>query len=445
MNLIVAPSRALQGTVSLPGDKSISHRAIICGSLASGVSKFHNFLDAGVTRVLLNAMLQLGVRYTIENKVLLINSPGYKAFTPPYEPINCGNSATSMRLLAGLLAGLGIPSVLDGSEGLRRRPMSRIVQPLNLMGADIKANNGKAPLIIPHRTEKLIGIQYQTPVPSAQVKSAIMLAALFAKSGTELIESPMTRNHTELMLGNMGASIKDDVHTGEHSQEFHRIIVTPLAGKTITPIEMSIPGDFSSAAFLIGAAIITPNSLVTIRNVGLNPTRTGLLDVLIDMGANINITYSSPSNGEPVGDITVRYSPNLGGTRVTKELVPRMIDEFPIFSLIATQADGETIITGAKELRYKETDRIATIADVLIQLGAKITPHEDGLTIKGRTELKGKNITSHADHRIGLMLATAGLISKTPITVMHAEIINESFPQYPEILRQIGGKVEYEK
>ncbi|MEA3350329.1 MAG: 3-phosphoshikimate 1-carboxyvinyltransferase, partial [Chloroflexota bacterium] len=373
---------------------------------------------------------------------LTVEGCGLNQWKIPNEPLDCRNSGTTLRTLAGALVGTNTPAVLDGSPGLRRRPMGRIVDPLRQMGALIDAADGAAPLRIGKRSGRnpLAGIDYHLPVASAQVKTALLLAALGADSATTLTEPGPSRDHTERMLAQMGVDIAIDAQA-------RSVRLMPPSGP-LKPLQFTIPGDISSAAFLIVAALITPGSEITLRGVGLNPTRTGLLDALRAMGAKIDITHahSTPAAGqvsrftEPVGDIIASYSPDLHAIEISGERVVRMIDEFPIFAVAATHAEGTTIVGDAEELRHKETDRIHTLAEEFNKLGIPIQEREDGFSIRGGQLYHGTSVSARGDHRLGMALAVLGLGAEEALTIHGAEIINESFPSFFSKLESLGAQ-----
>lgn len=425
---LMAPA-ALRGEITLPGDKSLSHRAALFAALATGESTIDRFLVSGVTRALLNALTALNVPWYLEQDRLSVKSKGLQQFVPPESPIYCGNSATTMRLVAGALAAAGIPSTLDGSDGLRKRPMTRITEPLAHMGVPIATTHGCAPMHLKSRpvATPLHAIDYTLPVASAQVKSCLILAAL-AADGTCIFREPgPSRDHTERMLRSMGASIR--------TPAAGIVEVDPL-NAPLTPLKLTLPGDISSAAFLLVAAAIVPHSAITIRDVGINPTRTGILDVLRAMGASITIRNERLEAGEPVADIDLVSAP-LHAITVSGDTVVRMIDEFPIFAIAAAAATGVTHVREAEELRYKETDRIAILCAELHKLGLVIEEHADGFSIQGKT-LRGGVADACGDHRLAMSLALAGLIAPEPITVEHAEIYHESFPSFTSTLEMLG-------
>ncbi|MGB1285955.1 MAG: 3-phosphoshikimate 1-carboxyvinyltransferase [Aggregatilineales bacterium] len=423
--LILKPGKSLSGTVTVPGDKSISHRAILLGALANGTSRVRGWLDAGDTNATLNCARQLGI--VIERHdahTLTIHGGALQKSDAPLDFINAG---TGIRLAAGIMAGQPFESVLDGSSQLRKRPMKRITAPLALMNADISGDNNRCPLTV--KPANLQGIHYEMPVASAQVKSAVLLAGLFAEGETVVVQPGAARDHTERMLASMGVNI-----TAEDD------IITLIPGDDLQPLDLTVPGDFSSAAFLIVAALILPGSDITITGVNLNDTRTGLLDVLAQMNANITVTETGTEAGEAVGDIRVQSS-QLTGAEIGGEVVVRMIDEFPVLMVAALQADGETIVRDAKELRVKETDRIAVMATELRKIGADIEEREDGFRIVGRQSLTGAVVDGHDDHRIAMSMSIAGLIADEMTVVTDAKCAGDSFPGFSETLEKLGAQL----
>lgn len=416
---------ALRGEARVPGDKSISHRAVMLAALARGRSQIRGWLAAGDTEASLGAMQDLGARIErLDANTLLIDGG---ALQEPPRPLNLKNAGTGIRLLAGLLAGQPFASVLDGSAQLRRRPMKRITAPLQLMGAAIEAADGCCPLTI--TTAQLQGITYDMPIASAQVKSAILLAGLHADSPTTVTQPGPARDHTERMLRAMGARLDE---TGD------KLTIYPCA--ELSPLDIHVPGDISSAAFLLVAGLLAPGSQLTIRGVNLNPTRTGLLDVLAEMGADTSLANLGEQAGEPIGDIVVRHSA-LKGIQIGGETVVRMIDEFPILMVAALHAKGETIVRDAHELRVKETDRIAVMAGELRKLGAVIEEREDGFRIVGPQSLSGGQVDGHDDHRIAMSLTVAGLSSAEGATVTDAACAGDSFPGFAETLQGLGARL----
>ncbi len=422
--LILNPSAPLRGVVTVPGDKSISHRSVLFSALADGVSHVHGWLAAGDTEATLSCVQALGVKIERHDAHTLTVHGG--KLQKPAAPLNFVNAGTGIRLAAGILAGQPFESTLDGSAQLRRRPMKRIIHPLQMMGANINAIDNRAPLHI--KPAHLRGIRYALPVASAQVKSAVLLAGLFASNATMIEEPGPARDHTERMLAALGVDIVRDGR---------RIILNP--GQTLHPIDITVPADFSSAAFLIVAATIVPDSAITITNVNLNPTRTGLLDVLLEMGADIEVLNESEQAGEPVGDIRVRHAA-LTGVEVGGETVVRMIDEFPVFMVAALCAEGQTIVRDAEELRVKETDRLAVMTQELSKLGAQITETPDGFHIVGVQSLVGAHVDGHDDHRVAMSLAVASLVAQGETILHDARCAADSFPGFYETLAQLGAQ-----
>ncbi len=429
-----------QGRLSLPGDKSISHRAALFAALAEGESEIDNFLVSGVTSAMLTALTRIGVEWEIVGELLRIDGIGVRnkgrSASKLSESllINCGNSATTLRLLAGALAAMGISAILDGTVGLRRRPMDRIVKPLKQMGVAIEATNGCAPLHLKQSTMPLQPIDYIPRVASAQVKSCIILAALAANGKTTLREPGPSRDHTERMLRSMGIAVVSKMEFLPDFRDGNRSVdcITQVNSKppvSLNPLKMKIPGDFSAAAFIIVAGLICPGSKVTIRGVGLNPTRTGLLDALKRMGANLRIDNIIELNDEPIGDIHIQSS-NLRGIEVNGSLVVRMIDEFPIFAVAASYAKGRTIVSEASELRYKESDRISSLCRELKIIGATVSEKPDGFIIEGREKLTGGKVEPHGDHRLAMALTVAGLNAQRPVASMTPILYRSRFRSF---------------
>jgi 3-phosphoshikimate 1-carboxyvinyltransferase len=436
LNLVLSPGHPLQGTISIPGDKSLSHRALLLAAMAEGESRVNNFLVSGVTQAMLEALTALGVHLELNGTTLTVTGLGMGGFKTPSTALNCGNSATTMRLLAGMLAATGTAATLDGSNGLRRRPMNRIVEPLRQMGVVIEANDGRAPLILHERAFPLQPLDYTLPVASAQVKSCLLLAALAAKGISVVREPALSRDHTERMLRSMGVKVTSEQSILDGKVLFETRLVPPHP-LLLTPLSITLPGDISSAAFLIVSALITPGSAITIKGVGLNPTRTGLLDVLLAMGAAIRISSQSDQSGEPVGDLSVSYS-RLRGTRVSGETVVRMIDEFPAFAVAAAFAEGVTVVSDAEELRHKESDRISALCLELRNIGINAVESQDGFTIEGGGMVNGGAIDPHGDHRLAMSLAIAGLAAHNQVMIRQSEIITESYPEFVPTLKLLG-------
>lgn len=411
----------LKGEINIPPDKSISHRAVMFSSLAKGKSVIRNFSDGADPKSTLEVCQGLGISTEFKNNELIITSRG--KFTPLKENFSCGNSGTTMRLMTGILAGQNFDSVLTGDESLSGRPMKRIIEPLSLMGAKIESDNYKAPLKIYGR--ELNPINYISKIASAQVKSCILLAGLGVDGVTSFTEPYVSRNHTELMLKSMGAGV--NIHGKTVS----------ITKSELSPINIEICGDISSAAYFIVAALIIPDSDIIIRNVGLNPTRTGIIDVVKQMGADIEILDTKEICGEKVGDIRVKYS-NLKGCIISGEIIPRLIDEIPIIAVLATQAQGTTIIKDAQDLRNKESDRITAVVAELKKLGADIEETPDGMIIRGKNSLAGGvEVETYHDHRLAMSLYVAGLVCQKEISINGFEWVNISFPTFEKLFSKL--------
>ena len=423
--IIKGSSAPLRGELTPPGDKSISHRSLILGSLANGTSRVRDFLISDDTLSTANAMRALGITIEIKGTDLEIIATGPLGLTEPEKIIDCGNSGTTTRLLCGLLSAQTFTSTLIGDKYLEQRPMKRVVDPLSLMGAKIsgKEDGNKLPLTI--SGQKLKGIRYELPVASAQVKSAILLAGLYADGETEVIEPEPSRDHTERMLSYLGVQIQKNDNS---------IKITQI--DDINPGEIVIPSDISSAAFFMVAALITPNSEILIKNVGINPLRTGILDILINMGGDINIINQRELNGEPVGDIVVRSS-DLHATEIGGELVPKAIDELPLAAVAACFAKGQTLIREAKELRVKETDRIKATASELGKLGAQVQEFEDGMSITGSESLTGSTCSSWGDHRIAMSIAIAATRAKGETIIEDSDCVSVSYPGFFNVIDEL--------
>ena len=416
-------TNGLKGRITIPSDKSISHRAVIFSSLANGKSVIKNFSKGHDPLSTLEVCKNLGINYEFINNELHITSQG--RLQTPENPLYCGNSGTTMRLMAGVLAGQKFNSTLTGDQSLSKRPMKRIIEPLSLMGAGIDSNDNRAPLKI--SGAKLHGIDYTSRLASAQVKSAILLAGLFADGKTVFTEPYLSRNHTELMLSYMGADIRTNGLTVEISKS------------ELKPQTIEISGDISSAAYFIAAGLIVPDSEIILQNIGLNPTRTGILDVLKSMGADIEILDKRTVSNEITGDLRVCTS-DLKSCEISGDLIPRLIDEIPVIAVLATQAEGTTVIKNAEDLRNKESDRIRAVVTELKKLGADIEETQDGMIINGKTPLKGgAEVDTYNDHRLAMSLYTAGLISEKEILIKDFDWINISFPEFESIFAQISG------
>jgi 3-phosphoshikimate 1-carboxyvinyltransferase len=422
----LSKAKFFKGEFSPPPDKSISHRAVILSSLAKGKSIIENFLRAEDPFSTINAFRALGVEIKDTGDEIIVKGRGINGLREPASIIDCRNSGTTMRLLSGVLSGNPFLSVLAGDESLCQRPMSRVITPLRQMGAEImaRANNRYPPIAI--RGKRLKAIQYTMPVASAQVKSAILLAGLYAAGITEVTEPFHSRDHTERMLPAFGAEIKvKDLH------------ITIKGEAELHSSAMTVPGDFSSAAFFIVGALLIKDSEVIVREVGINPTRTGLLRVLQEMGAEIKISNSRTVSGEPVADIYCKGGRELRAIQIIKEKIPLLIDEFPVLCVAATQATGTTIIRGAEELRVKESDRIKSIATELKKMGANIEEYKDGLDITGGRRLTGAVVESYKDHRIAMAMTIAAMIAEGKTIINHVSSVNISFPGFFEILKRL--------
>lgn len=418
----------IQGKTTVPADKSITHRALLFSTIADGVSRIRNVLRSGDTNATLNVVRTLGVTVQeTETGELLVEGRGLHGLQEPETVLDCVNSGTAVRLLTGFLAGQDFFSVLAGSPQLRKRPMGRVTEPLRQMGAVIAGRDKGRLLPLSIVGAPLHGIRYEQPVPSAQVKSALLLAGLYADGLTIVVEPGPARDHTERILTSMGAPVMRKGH----------YITSERPTAPLTPLDITIPGDFSSAAFLLAAAVITPDSQITIQHIGVNPTRRGLLDALIAMGADIALDRWRESGGEPVGDLHSRHS-ELRAITVRGDQIVTMIDELPLLALIATQARGDTIVRDAAELRVKETDRIATTVAELRKLGADIEELPDGFVVQGPTRLQGAAVSSHGDHRLAMMLAVAGLIAEGETVVDDIACAADSFPGFVETMRKLG-------
>lgn len=415
MKLLTAKN-GINGELVIPADKSISHRSIMFGAISKGTTIVNNFLKAEDCLSTIAVFKQLGVRITEKNEQIMIEGKGFEGLTAPSSRLDAGNSGTTMRLVLGILAGCPFTSEIAGDASLNRRPMERVMKPLREMGADLQgtAEAEFPPLKVTGNT--LHGIEYHMPIASAQVKSAILFAALQAEGTTKIIEKEQSRNHTEEMIKQFGGKIQ---------VEGKEIIVT--GPQQLIGQEVTVPGDISSAAFYLVAASILANSEVLLKQVGINPTRTGILDVLMQMGANIEERQLDEQN--QAADLIVR-SAQLHACEIQGEIIPRLIDELPIIALAATQATGTTIIRNAQELKVKETNRIDATAEELTKMGANIEPTEDGLIIHGPTSLHGATVDSHGDHRIGMMLQIAALLTAEPVELLNPEAVNISYPEF---------------
>lgn len=417
----------LNGRIEVPGDKSISHRSVMFGALAKGKTTIRHFLKGEDCLRTIDCFRKLGVKIEETDEEIIVHGNGWEGLKEPIEILDAGNSGTTTRLLLGILAGRPFHSVLIGDESIAKRPMDRVATPLTSMGAKINGrSNGRFTPIAIDGT-KLRPIQYELPVASAQVKSAILFAALQAEGETVITEPQLTRDHTEKMIKQFGGKI---------ARRGNDIVVQ--GGQSFTGTDVYVPGDISSAAFFLVAGAMVPGSEVILENVGLNPTRTGIIDVLVQMGADIEVE-ASDTIGEEIGTITIRSS-QLKGIEVGGDLIPKLIDEIPIIALLATQAEGKTVIKDAEELKVKETNRIDTVVNELKKLGAEIEATEDGMIVYGKSSLSGARVSSHGDHRIGMMLAIASLVAKGTIELENSESIAVSYPSFFEDLKQLTSK-----
>ncbi|CRK83919.1 3-phosphoshikimate 1-carboxyvinyltransferase [Neobacillus massiliamazoniensis] len=410
--------RGLSGEIEIPGDKSISHRSVMFGSIAYGETRITNFLPGEDCLSTISCFRKLGVTIEERDKEIIIIGKGFEGLNEPKEVLDVGNSGTTIRLLLGILAGRPFFASLIGDESIGKRPMTRVTVPLAKMGAEIdgRKNGSYTPIAI--RGGILSPIQYQLPVASAQVKSSLILAALQAEGESTITEPSITRDHTERMIRKFGGIINK-----------HHNIMKVNGGQKLTGTNIHVPGDISSAAFFLVAGAIVPNSEIVLKNVGLNPTRTGIIEVLKNMCADLSIKQSSDASFEPIGDIIMRTS-SLKGTVIEGDLIPKLIDEIPIIALLATQAEGITIIKNAEELKVKETNRIDTVVGELKKLGAEIEATNDGMVIHGKSKLIGGTVSSHGDHRIGMMLAIAALLCENEVNLERPEAIAVSYPNF---------------
>lgn len=426
MELVIEKVNKLRGNINVPGDKSISHRSLILGSIAQGETRIYNFLNSMDCLKTLECMQSLGVKIELdENNSVNIKGKGLYGLQEAKGMLDVGNSGTTIRLLTGLLSGQDFYSVLSGDDSIRRRPMKRVIEPLRLMGADIwgRKDGQFAPLSV--RGHKLNPFHYTLPVASAQVKTALLLAGLYTIGETVVKESLPTRDHTERMLEIMRADIK--ISPPE---------IKVIGGKELRGMDIFIPGDISSAAYFIAAASILKDSQITIKQVGINPTRIGIIEILKKMGAKIDILNYQIKSNEPQADLMIEYS-KLKGVEIKKENVPFLIDELPLIAVMATQAQGKTVVSGAKELRVKETDRIKAIVSELKKMGADIEEREDGFAVNGPTGLQGTVCESYNDHRIAMSLAVAALLAEGKTVIKNSECIDISFPGFEKTLQKL--------
>ena len=414
---------SLKGSVTIPGDKSISHRAVMFGSISKGITEITGFLQGADCLSTIACFKNMGVDIKNDGDKVIVYGNGLHGLKAPHEILDVGNSGTTTRLISGILAAQNFTSVLSGDSSLNKRPMKRIITPLSLMGANIESIDGCAPLTI--KGAPLKGIEYTSPVSSAQIKSCILLAGLYAEGITSVNEPSLSRNHTELMLKAFGADI---------SSEGFKATVKPA--NELFGQKVCVPGDISSAAYFIAAGLIVPGSEVLVQNVGLNPTRDGFIRVCLEMGGNITILNQRTEGGEPVGDLLVRHS-SLKGTTIKGDIIPTLIDEIPIIAVLASYADGKTVIADAAELKVKECDRIDAMTTTLSDMGVDITATDDGMIINGGKPLHGALIRDYMDHRIAMSLAIAALNAEGTTTIENAEIANVSFPSFYKDLESL--------
>ena len=419
----IYPANGLKGEVTIPGDKSISHRSIMLGSIASGTTEITHFLNGADCLSTIDCFRKMGIEIEEQPDCILVHGKGLRGLTAPKSVLNVGNSGTTTRLMSGILAGQDFSSIMSGDDSLNSRPMARIMTPLNHMGANITSLNGNncAPLKV--EPGVLHGIHYQSPVASAQVKSAVLLAGLYADGETSVTEPALSRNHTELMLQSFGACVSTTLHT-DGTATAHIEPCSELYGQQIC-----VPGDISSAAYFIAAGLLVPGSEILVKNVGTNFTRAGFLKVCEAMGADITLLNKSFEGGEGRADILVRSS-CLKGTTIEGKLIPTLIDEIPIIAVMAAHAEGTTVIRDAAELKVKETNRIDTVTENLRAMGGNITPTDDGMIIEGGTPLKGAQINSYLDHRIAMSFAIAGLTASGETTILDSQCVDVSYPEF---------------
>ena len=427
----IAPTRGLKGEVTIPGDKSISHRSIMLGSIALGTTEITHFLEGADCLSTIDCFRKMGVEIERKPSSILVHGKGLRGLTAPASTLNVGNSGTTTRLISGILSGQNFATTLSGDDSLNSRPMKRIMTPLNTMGAHIRSlnDNGCAPLHI--RPGALHGIHYQSPVASAQVKSAVLLAGLYADSPTSVTEPALSRNHTELMLQGFGAYVATDLHT-DGTATAHVEPCKELYGQQIC-----VPGDISSAAYFIAAALLVPGSELLVKNVGTNFTRAGFLKVCKAMGADIETVSQTIEGGESRADLLVRYS-HLKGTVIEGDIIPTLIDEIPMIAIMAAFADGQTVIRDAAELEVKETNRIDTVTAGLKAMGAVITPTDDGMIIEGTGHLNGASIQSYLDHRIAMAFSVAGLASDGETQIVDSQCVDVSYPEFYATLNSVS-------
>lgn len=419
------PVSHVRGEVTVPGDKSISHRSVMFGSIAKGTTEIHNFLEGADCLSTISCFRHMGIEIENKNGVVTVRGKGLRGLTAPDCILDCGNSGTTTRLISGILAPQNFDVTLTGDESIQKRPMGRIIEPLSMMGADIKSVHGNncAPLRICGKP--LAGIHYTSKVASAQVKSSILLAGLYADGETSVTEPLISRNHTELMLRFFGADVRTEETTA---------VISPA--EELYGNKIQVPGDISSAVYFVAAGLLLPNSEVLIKNVGINPTRAGLLTVCKNMGADVTLLNETHDGSEPTADLLVRSS-SLKGTVIEGAVIPAMIDELPTVALMACFAEGTTIIKDAAELKVKESNRIAIMVENLKAMGADVTETEDGMIIRGGRPLHGAVVDSHKDHRIAMTFAVAALAAEGETEILDADCVNISYPAFYEDLGRL--------
>ncbi len=424
MDKIINSKTGLKGTIKIPGDKSISHRAVMFGSLAKGDTEITGFLRGDDCMSTISCFKKLGIDIDVTDDKVIVHGKGLKGLSAPKETLDVGNSGTTIRLISGILSAQNFDSVLNGDASIQKRPMKRVITPLSLMGASIEStNDGYAPLTI--HGSRLKAIEYTMPVASAQVKSAILLASLFAEGTTVINEPVASRDHTEIMLNYFGADIKNN-----------KGVITSSPVDELYGRNLEVPGDISSAAFFMVAGLVVPDSHIIIENVGINPTRTGIIDALQAMGGYVKVLNERKSGGELVGDIEVKTS-HLKATTLEGNIIPRMIDEIPVFAVAALCAEGTTYVKDASELKVKESNRIATMSTELGKMGVTITETDDGMIIEGNQKLKGSTVYSHLDHRVAMSCAIAALIAEGNTAITDADCVGISFPDFYDILENL--------
>lgn len=424
MHETIIPVSKVDGTITLPGDKSISHRSLMIAAIADGRSEIENLSSGQDVQSTRQCLEDMGVKITDEEHIVIVNGVGLTGLQDPHKVLDVGNSGTTIRLISGILAGQDFTSVLTGDDSIKQRPMSRIIKPLRQMGVEIYAEKDEYAPIKIHGGE-VNAIEYQSPIASAQVKSCVMFAGLFAHGRTVVTEKAATRDHTELMLSKFGASV---------NKEGLRVSVDGPA--RLQGQQVFVPGDMSSAAYFIAAALLIPDSSILVKNVGINPTRRALLELLTDFGANIDIINVRTIDNELMADLFVKYS-KLKGMKIEGAIIPQVIDELPILAVLATQAEGVTEISNAEELRFKESDRLRSMSFNLQRMGARVEEKKDGLIIEGTTSLTGAEIETFHDHRIAMSFAIAGLVAKSETHIKDANCANISYPGFFDILREV--------